>query len=72
MASSSFCAGQSCPIRVVAVHLLDAAGQLLRILFLDQSGRICSEPHYMPQPVALTLAANERQILGPQAEVRVF
>ncbi|MBD2549602.1 hypothetical protein H6G65_08380 [Microcystis elabens FACHB-917] len=32
---------RSCPIRIISVHLLDAAGQLLRVLFLDhQAARL--------------------------------
>lgn len=72
MASFPAGAAPSCPLRVVAVHLLDAAGDLLRILFLDSEGRITSTPHYMERQLALMLASNERQILGPQAEVRVL
>jgi hypothetical protein len=39
---------RSCPIRIVSVHLLDAAGQLLRVLFLDSEGHISVKPHYVP------------------------
>ena len=38
-----------CPIRVVSVHLLSAAGDLLRVLFLDRKGYITSQPHYVPR-----------------------
>ncbi|EAQ67965.1 hypothetical protein RS9917_13833 [Synechococcus sp. RS9917] len=32
---------RTCPIRIVSVHLLDAAGRLLRVLFLDhQAARL--------------------------------
>ena len=61
-----------CPIRIVSVHLLDAAGQLLRVLFLDREGHISAQPHYLPREQALILAANQQRVLGPQAEVRVL
>jgi hypothetical protein len=63
---------RSCPIRIISVHLLDAAGQLLRVLFLDREGRISAEPHYMPRDEALILASNQQRVLGPQAEVRML
>ena len=70
MAATPF--SRSCPIRIISVHLLDAAGQLLRVLFLDREGHISAEPHYVPREQALILAANQQQVLGPQAEVRVL
>lgn len=72
MASSSAAATPSSPVRVVAVHLLDAAGQLLRVLFLDPEGHITSQPWVMEQQRALVLASNQRRFLGAQADVRVF
>ena len=63
---------RSCPIRIISVHLLDAAGQLLRVLFLDRDGHISAKPHYVPREEALILAANQQRVLGPQAEVRVL
>ena len=63
---------RSCPIRLISVHLLDAAGQLLRVLFLDREGHICAQPHYVPREEALILASNQQRVLGPQAEVRVL
>ncbi|NQW39135.1 MAG: hypothetical protein HQ469_08090 [Cyanobacteria bacterium] len=34
-------AERHCPIRIISVHLLDATGQLLRVLFLDhQAARL--------------------------------
>jgi hypothetical protein len=63
---------RSCPIRIVSVYLLDAAGRLLRVLFLDREGHICAEPHYVPREEALILASNQQRVLGPQAEVRVL
>ena len=63
---------RSCSIRIVSVHLLDAAGQLLRVLFLDREGHISAKPHYVPREEALILAANQQRVLGPQAEVRVL
>ena len=59
-------------IRIISVHLLDAAGRLLRVLFLDREGHICAQPHYMPREEALILAANQQLVLGPQAEVQVL
>ena len=63
---------RSCPIRIISVYLLDAAGQLLRVLFLDREGHISAQPHYVPREQALILAANQQRVLGPQAEVRVL
>ena len=37
---------QQCPIRIISVQLLDAAGQLLRALFLDREEHISSQPHF--------------------------
>jgi hypothetical protein len=54
------------------VHLLDAAGRLLRVLFLDREGHISAEPHYVPRDEALILASNEQRVLGPQARVQVL
>jgi hypothetical protein len=61
-----------CPIRVVSVHLLSAAGDLLRVLFLDREGHITSQPHFVPREEALILASNQQIVLGPQAAVRVL
>jgi hypothetical protein len=58
-----------CPIRIVSVHLLDATGQLLRVLFLDREGHISAQPHYVPRAEALILASNQQIVLGPQAPV---
>ena len=63
---------RACPIRIISVHLLDAAGQLLRVLFLDREGHISAQPHYVPREQALILAATQQRVLGPQAEVRVL
>ena len=79
MAFSSPCR-PCCPIRIVSVHLLVAegfrvavaAGQLLRVLFLDREGQITSLPHFVPQEEALILASNQQIVLGPQAAVRVL
>jgi hypothetical protein len=54
------------------VHLLDAAGQLLRVLFLDREGHISAQPHYVPREQALILAANQQRVLGSQARVQVL
>jgi hypothetical protein len=69
-----------CPIRIVSVHLLVAhgfreavaAGQLLRVLFLDREGHISAQPHFVPRAEALILASNQQIVLGPQAQVRVL
>ncbi len=70
----------SCPIRIISGHLLVAegfreavaAGQLLRVLFLDREGHISAQPHYLPREEALILASNQQLVLGPQVEVRVL
>ena len=61
-----------CPIRIVSVHLLDAAGKLLRVLFFDREGQITSLPHFVPQEEALILTSNQQIVLGSQAQVRVL
>ena len=63
---------QQSPIRIISVQLLDAAGQLLRVLFLDREGHISSQPHYVPREEALILAANQQRVLGSQARVQVL
>ena len=63
---------RTCSIRIISVHLLDAAGRLLRVLFLDREGHISSMPHYVPRDEALILASNQQRVLGPQAEVRML
>jgi hypothetical protein len=70
MAATSL--SHSCPIRIISVHLLDAAGRLLRVLFLDREGHISAQPHYVPREQALILAVNQQRVLGPQTEVRVL
>jgi hypothetical protein len=62
----------SCPIRIISVHLLDAAGHLLRVLFLDREGHITAQPHYLPREKALILAANRQRVLGAQGRVQVL
>ncbi len=63
---------RQCPIRVVSVHLLGTAGQLLRVLFLGREGHISGQPHLMARSEALILAAHQRRVLGPQARVLVL
>ena len=63
---------RTCPIRVISVHLLGAAGELLRVLFLDREGHISAQPHYVPREEALILAANQRRVLGCQGRVQVL
>ena len=65
-------AERHCPIRIISVHLLDAAGQLLRVLFLDREGHITSQPHFVPRADALILGANQQRVLGAQARVQVL
>jgi hypothetical protein len=52
MAISSLCR-PCCIIRIVSLHPLEAAGQLLRALFLDREGHISAEPHCVPHAEAL-------------------
>jgi predicted phosphoadenosine phosphosulfate sulfurtransferase len=47
------------------VHLLDAAGQLLRILFLDPEGHYSATPHYVPREQALILASKSLLKIWP-------
>ena len=63
---------RSSSIRIVSVHLLDAAGRLLRVLFLDREGHISAEPHCVPREEALILAANQQRVLGSQSRVQVL
>ncbi len=63
---------RTCSIRIISVHLLDAAGRLLRVLFLDREGHISSMPHYVPRDEALILASNQQRVLGHQARVLVL
>ena len=63
---------RTCPIRIITVHLLDADGQLLRVLFLDREGHISTQPHVVLRDKALILASNQQRVLGPQAEMRVL
>jgi hypothetical protein len=42
MAATPF--SRTCPIRIISVHLLGAAGELLRVLFLDRKGQISAAP----------------------------
>ena len=72
LATLRVAAPRQCPVGVISVQLLDAAGQLLRVLFLDREGHISAQPHYVPREQALILAANQQRVLGPQAEVRVL
>jgi len=54
---------RACPIRIVSVHLLDAAGWLLRVLFLDREGHFTAQPYYLPREEALILAANQQLLI---------
>lgn len=64
--------GRTCSIRIISVHLLGAAGELLRVLFLDRAGHISAQPHYLPREEALILASNQQRVLGSQARVLVL
>ena len=60
----------SCPIRIISVcqgHLLDAAGRLLRMLFLDREGQICAQPHYLPRAKTLIHVSNQQRVLWAAA-----
>jgi hypothetical protein len=57
---------RSCPIRIISVHLLDAAGRLLRVLFLDREGHISAQQHYVPREEALILASNQQRVSVPR------
>ena len=61
-----------CRIRIISVHFLGAAGELLRVLFLDRAGHISAEPHYVPRDEALILASNRQRVLGAQGRVQVL
>jgi len=61
---------RACPIRIISVQLLDAAGQLLRLLLLDREGHISAELHYVPREQALILASNRHWVLGPRPGFR--
>jgi len=63
---------RACPIRIISVHLLDTAGQLMRVLFLDREGHISASPHYLSRAEALILASNQQRVLGLQAKVQVL
>ena len=63
---------RTCSIHIISVQLLGAAGEILRVLFLDREGHISAAPHYVPRDEALILASNQQRVLGPQARVRVL
>jgi hypothetical protein len=65
-------APRQCAIHIISLQLLDNAGRLLRVLFLDRQGHISAEPHFVPREEALILASNQQRVLGPQARVRVL
>jgi hypothetical protein len=60
-----------CPIRIVAVQLLSAAGRTCRQLFLTADGELSLHPHWLPRELALVLASNQQLIMGGIARVRV-
>jgi len=61
----------ACPIRIVAVQLLNAAGHSCRQLFLTADGELSIHPHWLPRELALVLASNQQLIMGTAARVRV-
>jgi len=63
---------KSCPVRIVSVHLLDAAGELLRVLFLDREGHISVQAHFVPRAEALILASISRSCSGPRPRCGCF
>jgi hypothetical protein len=63
---------QQCPSRIISAQLLDAAGRLLRVLFLDQEGHISPQPRYLPREETLILAANQQRMPGAQARVHLL
>jgi hypothetical protein len=65
-------AERQCSIHIISLQLLDHAGHLLRVLFLDREGHISAEPHYLPRTEALLLAANQRRIWGAAARIQVL
>lgn len=65
-------APRQCAIHIISLQLLDHAGRLLRVLFLDRQGPISAEPHYLPRSEALLLAANQQRIWGSTARIEVL
>lgn len=65
-------AQRQCPVRILSLHLLDNAGRLLRVLFLDRQGHISAVPHFLPRSEALILAANQQRIWGSTARILVL
>jgi len=65
-------AERHCPIRIISVFLLDGAGRLLRVLFLDREGHISAQPQYVPREEALILAANQQRVLASKTRVYVL
>ena len=61
----------ACPIRIVAVQLLSAAGRTCRQLFLTADGELSLHPHWLPRELAQVLASNQQLIMGATARVRV-
>lgn len=61
-----------CPVRIVSIQLLGAAGELLRVLFLDREGQLCAAPQLVPGSEAEILAWNQQIVLGQQALVQVL
>ncbi|MEB3185697.1 MAG: hypothetical protein VKM97_07415 [Cyanobacteriota bacterium] len=65
-------AQRQCPVRILSLHLLDNAGRLLRVLFLDRQRHISAVPHCLPRSEALILAANQQRIWGSTARILVL
>ena len=56
---------RSCPIGIIPVHLLVAAG-------CEASGHSSAQPHDVPRDQPLILVANQQVVPSPQPEVRVL
>jgi hypothetical protein len=54
------------------MHLLNAAGQALGVLFVDREGHIAAKPHCVPIGEARILAANQLKVLWHQARVQLL
>jgi hypothetical protein len=69
--ASAIVTAEACPIRLVVVQLLNAAGRRCRQLFLTADGELSLHPHWLPVELALVLASNQQLIMGATARVRL-
>ncbi|MEB3271332.1 MAG: hypothetical protein VKJ44_06770 [Synechococcus sp.] len=72
LATLCITAPRQCPLGVISVQLLDAAGPLLRVPCLDREGQISAKPDLAPGEKALILAANQRRVLGAHVLVQLL